>query len=162
MWHFGHCSADGVGLDSTTIDFSQAADQNRAFCFIPTRKDSPHEHHRRPYLAGTSSQPIDRLDRQLLSLIAERGAYVKQAAGSSARWLRCRRRRVGAGDCRVKQLAPEVGADPAVVEATWRAMISAFIDAETAAPRRIAGANPIIDATAKRSPPRRYLLPISV
>ena len=42
----------------------------------------------------------------------------------------------------MKQLAPEVGADPAVVEATWRAMIAAFIDAENCGPRRIAGANP--------------------
>lgn len=77
---------------------------------------------------------IDRLDRQLLSLIAERGAYVKQAAGFKRTVAEVpapqRVEQVIAG---VKQLAPEVGADPAVVEATWRAMISAFIDAETAA-----------------------------
>ena len=76
---------------------------------------------------------IDLLDRQLLSLIAQRGAYVKQAAAFKRSVAEVpapqRVEQVIAG---VKQLAPEMGADPSVVEATWRAMIAAFIDAETA------------------------------
>lgn len=74
---------------------------------------------------------IDRLDRQLVALVAQRGAYVAQAA----------RFKKSAGDvpapqrveqviARVTALASELGADKAVVEATWRAMIGAFIHSE--------------------------------
>lgn len=77
---------------------------------------------------------IDRLDRQLLALIAERGAYVSQAArfkktvGEVAA-----PQRVAQVIDRLKTLALEVGAEPAVVEATWRAMIAAFIEIERSA-----------------------------
>lgn len=74
---------------------------------------------------------IDRLDRQLLALIAERGRYVSQAARfkKSAEEVAAPARvaRVIAG---LLSLAPEYGADPRVVEATWRAMIGAFVEAE--------------------------------
>lgn len=76
---------------------------------------------------------IDLLDRQLLALIAQRGAYVKQAAGFKRTVAEVPApQRVEQVIARVKQMAPQVGADPAVVEATWRAMIGAFIEAETA------------------------------
>lgn len=76
---------------------------------------------------------IDRLDRQLLALVAERGAYVKQAA----RFKTCAAdvaapQRVEQIIGKLTALAGEVGAEPRVVEATWRAMIAAFIAAETA------------------------------
>ena len=73
---------------------------------------------------------IDAIDRRLVALIAERGAYVTQAAAfkrSDAE--------VAAPDrvaqvlARVDALAAELGADPRVVEATWRSMIGAFIEA---------------------------------
>lgn len=74
---------------------------------------------------------IDRLDRQLVALIAERGAYVRQAAGfkKSAEEVPAPQR-VAQVMAKVDALAVELGADPAVVDATWRAMIAAFIDAE--------------------------------
>jgi len=74
---------------------------------------------------------IDRLDRQLLGLIVERGCYVKQAARfkKSADELAAPLR-VAQVMTRLLALAPEYGADPHVVEATWRAMIGAFIEAE--------------------------------
>jgi isochorismate pyruvate lyase len=74
---------------------------------------------------------IDRLDRQLLALVAERGAYVSQAARfkKSAAEVAAPQRVAQIID-RLKTLALEVGAEPAVVEATWRAMIGAFIEVE--------------------------------
>lgn len=74
---------------------------------------------------------IDRLDRQLVALIAERGAYVRQAAGfkKTAEEVPAPQR-VAQVLAKVGALAVELGADPAVVDATWRAMIAAFIDAE--------------------------------
>ncbi len=74
---------------------------------------------------------IDLLDRQLVSLIAERGAYVRQAAGfkKTADEVPAPQR-VAQVLARVNTLAVETGAEPAVVDATWRAMIAAFIDTE--------------------------------
>lgn len=74
---------------------------------------------------------IDRLDRQLVALIAERGAYVRQAAGfKKAAEEVPAPQRVAQVLAKVNALAAEAGADPRVVDATWRAMIAAFIDAE--------------------------------
>jgi isochorismate pyruvate lyase len=74
---------------------------------------------------------IDLLDRQLVTLIAERGAYVLQAASfkKTAEEVPAPQR-VAQVLAKVNGLAIEVGADPAVIDATWRAMIAAFIDAE--------------------------------
>lgn len=74
---------------------------------------------------------IDLLDRRLVTLLAERGAYVKQAARlkTSAAEVPDPARVEQVID-RVKGHALEVGANSAVVEATWRAMIAAFIRAE--------------------------------
>lgn len=74
---------------------------------------------------------IDRLDRQLVALIAERGAYVRQAAGfkKTAEEVPAPQR-VAQVLAKVDAVARETGAEPAVVEATWRAMIAAFIDSE--------------------------------
>jgi len=76
---------------------------------------------------------IDRVDRQMLALLAERGAYVKQAAS-----FKRNAAEVGAPQrveqiiVKVLELAPELGADPHVAELTWRAMIAAFIQRELA------------------------------
>jgi isochorismate pyruvate lyase len=74
---------------------------------------------------------IDQLDRQLVGLVAERGAYVRQAAAfkKTADEVPAPAR-VAQVLARVNALAVEVGADPGVVEATWRAMIAAFIESE--------------------------------
>ena len=77
---------------------------------------------------------IDRLDRQLVGLIAERGAYVQQAARFKKDTAAVAApQRVTQVLARVDALAIELGAERRVVEATWRAMIAAFIDAEQAA-----------------------------
>lgn len=74
---------------------------------------------------------IDRIDAQLVRLIAERGMYVKQAAGLKKTAAEIPApQRVAQVLARVRTLAEATGADPAVVEATWRAMIAAFIEAE--------------------------------
>lgn len=76
---------------------------------------------------------IDRVDRQMLALLAVRGGYVKQAAY----FKRCAAevpapQRVEQVIAKVTDLAREIGADSAVAEATWRAMIAAFIQSELA------------------------------
>lgn len=76
-------------------------------------------------------QQIDRLDRQLVALIAERGAYVAQAARFKSSVAEVPApQRVTEVIVRVTSLARELGAHPRVVEATWRAMIDAFIACE--------------------------------
>lgn len=76
-------------------------------------------------------QHIDRLDRELVRLIAERGAYVCQAAGfkRSAAEIPAPQR-VAQVLKRVDALAVEFGAERPVVAAVWRAMIDAFVAAE--------------------------------
>lgn len=74
---------------------------------------------------------IDRIDRGIVSAIAERGGYVARAARFKADQQAVRAPDRGAQViCKVVGLAEELGADPIVVEATWRAMIDAFIERE--------------------------------
>ena len=74
---------------------------------------------------------IDRIDRDIVRLIAERSDYVKQAARfkRSPDDVRAPRRfeAVIAG---VRALAEEDGASPDLVEQVYRTMIAAFIDDE--------------------------------
>lgn len=74
---------------------------------------------------------IDQVDRQLVTLIAERGAYVRQAAAfkKSADEVPAPQR-VAQVLAKVNALAVESGAEPKVVDAIWRAMIAAFIEHE--------------------------------
>lgn len=77
---------------------------------------------------------IDRLDHQIVALLAERGGYVKQAARFKKTPEEVRApQRVEQVIIRVTDLADQLGASPVVVERVYRAMISAFIDAELAA-----------------------------
>ena len=71
---------------------------------------------------------IDEIDVRIVSLLAERGGYVAQAARikQSADQVHDQARIDFIVD-RVKALALERGAPPAVAEATYRAMIDAFI-----------------------------------
>ncbi|GAA0234323.1 chorismate mutase [Cryptosporangium japonicum] len=74
---------------------------------------------------------IDGLDREIVGLLARREQLVRRAgrlkADSDAVRAPARVEQVIA---KVRALADESGADPAVVEATYRAMIGAFIDLE--------------------------------
>lgn len=75
---------------------------------------------------------IDEVDDRIVELIAQRGAYVARAA-----CFKTNRRQAPALDRvqlvleRVKRRAEAVGLDVQVAEATYRAMINAFIDWET-------------------------------
>ncbi|MEX5625359.1 MULTISPECIES: chorismate mutase [Pseudomonas] len=76
---------------------------------------------------------IDRLDQQIVTLLAERGRYVSQAArfkkdtdGVKAP------QRVEQVIAKVRDLAQTVGANPEVTEQVYRAMIAAFIQQELA------------------------------
>lgn len=81
---------------------------------------------------------IDRIDGRMLALLAERGAYVRQAAGFKRDAAEVPApARVAQVLARVRARAAELGADPAVAEATWRAMIAAFIDSELAEHARL-------------------------
>jgi len=83
-------------------------------------------------------QQIDRLDRQIVTLLAERGAYVRQAAGFKRNSDEVRApQRVEQVIGKVVELANELGADPMVIEQVYRAMIDAFIAAELAEHARV-------------------------
>ena len=84
---------------------------------------------------------IDRLDRALMPLVAARGRAVLAAARFKADIAEVPAPdRVEEVIRNVRRLAEEGGAIPSVVEATWRAMIAAFIAAEEAEHRRLHGA----------------------
>ncbi|ATA54860.1 chorismate mutase [Variovorax boronicumulans] len=74
---------------------------------------------------------IDRLDRQIVALLAERGRYVKDAARfkRDAFQVSAPQRQQEVID-KVKELAEKEGAYPEVVEAAYRALIAGFIARE--------------------------------
>jgi isochorismate pyruvate lyase len=83
---------------------------------------------------------IDRIDAALMPLMAARGRAVLAAA----RFKRAEAEvpapeRVEQVVRNVRALAAAHGAIPEVAEATWRAMIAAFIEAERAEHRRLRG-----------------------
>lgn len=74
---------------------------------------------------------IDRLDRQIVALLAERGRYVKDAARfkRDAFQVSAPQRQQEVID-KVRALAEKEGAYPEVVEAAYRALIAGFIARE--------------------------------
>lgn len=76
---------------------------------------------------------IDAIDRSIVTLLAERGRFVAQAARfkKSADDVKAPQR-VEQVLSKVRVLAEELGAHPDVTESVYRAMIGAFIDAELA------------------------------
>jgi len=74
---------------------------------------------------------IDRIDRSIVACLAERGAYVKQAAKFKKSTDDVRApQRVEQVIGKVMALADELGANAAVTEQVYRAMIAGFINAE--------------------------------
>jgi len=74
---------------------------------------------------------IDRIDRQIVSLLAERGSFVKQAARFKKTTDDVKApQRVEQVIAKVTALSHELGANPTVTEQVYRAMISGFINAE--------------------------------
>ncbi len=82
---------------------------------------------------------IDRIDRKIVTLLAERGSYVKRAAAFKKTTGDVRApQRVEQVLAKVKALAAELHADPMVTEHVYRAMIAGFIEMELAEHHRIA------------------------
>ncbi|UTV80041.1 chorismate mutase [Acidithiobacillus sp. YTS05] len=78
-------------------------------------------------------QQIDDIDRNIVALLAERGAYVKQAARFKKSTDAVKApQRVEQVIARVTALPEELGANSTVTERVYRAMIAGFIDAELA------------------------------
>lgn len=76
---------------------------------------------------------IDRIDRQIVGLLAGRGTFVKQAARFKKSTDDVKApQRVEQGISKVRTLSEALGANPLVTEQVYRAMISAFIQAELA------------------------------
>ncbi len=85
-----------------------------------------------PDLASVRTH-IDRIDRQIVTLLAERGAYVSQAARFKTTTADVQApQRVAQVIAKVTALAAELGANTAVTEQVYRAMIDGFIQAELA------------------------------
>lgn len=74
---------------------------------------------------------IDRIDDEIIKLIAERGSYVLQASAfkKSDDGVRAPNR-VEAVITKVRNKANEYGANPDMVEALYREMISRFVNME--------------------------------
>lgn len=74
---------------------------------------------------------IDRIDNEIIRLIAERGGYVKQAAAFKKSEDGVRDSgRVEAVIAKARDKAAKYGAEPDVVETVYRNMIAAFIGME--------------------------------
>ncbi|MGE4278426.1 MAG: chorismate mutase [Magnetospirillum sp.] len=71
---------------------------------------------------------IDRLDRQIVPLLAERAGYVRQAAGfKETKAAVVDQARIESIVLKVRHMANEEGCDPDVIERIYRSMIDAFI-----------------------------------
>ncbi|CAA7616320.1 MULTISPECIES: chorismate mutase [Magnetospirillum] len=71
---------------------------------------------------------IDRLDRQIVPLLAERATYVAQAPNFKAtKHQVVDRDRIEEVISKVRHLANEEGCDPTLIENIYRAMIDAYI-----------------------------------
>ncbi|MDE7230097.1 MAG: chorismate mutase [Oscillospiraceae bacterium] len=74
---------------------------------------------------------IDRIDNEIIKLIAERGEYVAQAAAFKKTGNAVRdSSRVETVVKNARSKAEQYGASPELVEAVYREMISRFIDSE--------------------------------
>jgi isochorismate pyruvate lyase len=77
---------------------------------------------------GEVRDNIDRLDRQIVPLLAERAGYVRQAAGfKQTKAAVVDQARIEAIVLKVRHMAMEESCDPDVIERIYRSMIDAFI-----------------------------------
>jgi isochorismate pyruvate lyase len=82
---------------------------------------------------GEVRQNIDRIDHEIVRLMAERGQYVSEAARFKPDPTQVEApQRAEAVVQKAKHLAEEDGLPPAIAEATYRAMMKAFLDYEQA------------------------------
>ncbi len=83
-------------------------------------------------------EEIDRLDRRLVTLLAERSGYVEQAAHIKTQENQIRDvPRIDDVIAKVRRHSEAAGLDADLAERIWRAMIESFIDHEHAKHRRI-------------------------
>jgi isochorismate pyruvate lyase len=76
-------------------------------------------------------QNIDRIDRELVRLMAERGRYVHEASRFKANPAQVEApERAEAVGRKAMSLAEENGLSPRIAEATYRAMVRSYIDYE--------------------------------
>jgi isochorismate pyruvate lyase len=74
---------------------------------------------------------IDRIDKQIITLLTERGFYVNQAARFKKTVEDVKApQRVEQVISKALELSKQIGGNPIVVEKVFRAMISAFINSE--------------------------------
>ena len=74
---------------------------------------------------------IDRLDKEIITLMAERGGFVRQAAKFKKSSTEVAApARVEQVITKVRTFATDAGLEPQVAEATYRSMINAFIALE--------------------------------
>lgn len=80
---------------------------------------------------GEVRHEIDRIDGEIVRLIAERGEYVAQAAGFKKDKEDVKAsERAEAVIAKVRERTEEHGGDPDIAEAVYRTMIGCFINAE--------------------------------
>lgn len=83
---------------------------------------------------------IDRLDRQIVPLLAERAGYVEQAARfKDTKSAVVDPDRIEAIVLKVRHMAVEEGTDPDLIEHIYRAMINAFIIHESQEWKKVHG-----------------------
>jgi isochorismate pyruvate lyase len=74
---------------------------------------------------------IDRIDREIIGLMAERGRFVHEAARFKTSSTEVEApKRVDQVVARVRAMSEEFGLDPKVAEAVYRTMIHQFIEVE--------------------------------
>ncbi|MBO0851308.1 MAG: chorismate mutase [Pseudonocardia sp.] len=85
-----------------------------------------------PVELGRIRDEIDKIDREVVRLLAQRGQWVTRAAGLKRDEVAVRgpARRVEQVVTKARAHAEEFGLEPEVAERTYRALVAAFIDAE--------------------------------
>jgi nicotinamidase-related amidase/chorismate mutase len=124
-----HRSADEVhAMSLANIDgeYAKVLTTKEVFEGLPTRSS---------FGACTSLEQvrckIDRVDRDLVALLADRSRFVKEAARFKKSEVGVRAAdRVEQVIAKVRSAAAQLGADPSITEQVYRTMIDAFIEAE--------------------------------
>jgi nicotinamidase-related amidase/chorismate mutase len=133
---FDKLDHDGVLRDAEQIHAMSLANLNGEYAHVVSTVDVINGLPETPAPAACASLAevlanIDRIDRDLVALLAERGRYVRESAHFKKSEADVRASdRIAQVIAKVKATAEQFGADPVVTEVVYRAMINAFIEAE--------------------------------